>query len=72
MNNPLNEVMTVSEVMKRYDKSMTTIHHDIHGFNSRGKFVPPKFKEGEKRQAGKAWLLLKSAVERIYGKANEK
>lgn len=58
-----NDVMTTTEAAKRWGISPTTIKLYCLGTKSQ----PPKFRKEEFRKSGKAWLVTKAGMERLYG-----
>jgi len=59
MTNPLSEVLTFSEACEMWGLDSSTLRHAIRD----NRFYP-----GEYRKSGKFWIILKSAMERVYGK----
>lgn len=57
-----DEWMSATEAADRWKIDSSTIRHSIR----RG-----RFKEGECRKSGDMWLIRKSAMERLYGKAED-
>lgn len=58
--NVLEEVMTLKEAAGRYGKADVTLRINIQ----KGKFV----ENIDCRKSGGTWIILKSALEREYGK----
>ena len=59
-NNPLNEVYTMQEIAQLYNLSEGTLRYNIR---------TNKFQENKDfRRSGRIILILKSAMEREYGK----
>jgi hypothetical protein len=58
--NILDEVLTIAEASKMYDKDTSTLRRNF----DRG----ASFKHGvDVRKAGRVWLVTKAAMEREYG-----
>lgn len=60
MKDILNEVLTLKEVSQIYNKSDKTLRANIKN----GKFI----ENVDCRKSGGTWIILKSALEREYGK----
>lgn len=60
--NPLHEVLTLGEATQIWNLADSTLRWAIR----RG-----RFKEDECRKAGQEWLILKSAMIRLYGEPKE-
>lgn len=60
----LNDVMTTGEAAELWGKNPTTIKHLCTGIAGK---TPPKLFPNECRKSGKAWLITKEAMIRIYG-----
>lgn len=60
----LNDVMTTGEAAELWGKNPTTIKHLCTGITGK---LAPKLTAEECRKSGKAWLVTKAAMERIYG-----
>lgn len=58
----LNDVMTVKEAAEEWGKDVSTVRYAC----SQGKFT-----EKEARKSGGTWLIVKSGMERLYGKLLE-
>lgn len=61
--NVLNEVMTVSEAARRWDKDVRTIRQACTYYKGN----PPRFTSDEVRQSGRTWLITMAGMERVYG-----
>ena len=61
--NVLNEVMTVSEAARRWDKDVRTIRQACTYYKGN----PPRFRSDEVRQSGRTWLITMAGMERVYG-----
>ena len=62
--NELNEVMTVAEAAKLWGKSVVTVRQACTGY----KKADPRFTQEEARQSGATWLIIKTGMERVFGK----
>lgn len=62
------DVMTTGEAAELWGKNPTTIKHLCTGIAGK---IPPKFTSEECRKSGKAWLVTRQAMERLYGKIEE-
>lgn len=60
--NPLTQVLTISEASTLWNLDSSTLRWAI----KRGRFKP-----GEVRKAGREWLILVTAMERVYGTLKE-
>jgi hypothetical protein len=60
--NPLTEVVTTSEASQKWGLASSTLRCSI-------KFG--RFKPDEIRKAGREWLILRSAIVRLYGEMKE-
>lgn len=58
----LDEVMTIAEASERYGVPATTIKSACSG----QKGNPPSFTKYECRKSGKAWLVTKAGMDRLY------
>lgn len=63
----IDDVMTTTEAAKRWGVAIVTIKKACVG----QKGLPSRFKEGEFRKSGHAWLVTKAGMERLYGKEKE-
>ena len=61
--NVLDEVMTVSEAARRWDKDVRTIRQACTYYKGN----PPRFASDEVRQSGRTWLITMEGMERVYG-----
>ena len=61
--NVLDEVMTVSEAARRWDKDVRTIRQACTYYKGN----PPRFTSDEVRQSGRTWLITMEGMERVYG-----
>ncbi|MDD6381757.1 MAG: helix-turn-helix domain-containing protein [Selenomonadaceae bacterium] len=61
--NVLDEVMTVSEAARRWDKDVRTIRQACTYYKGN----PPRFASDEVRQSGRTWLITLEGMERVYG-----
>ena len=62
--NPLNEVLTLNEAKSLWGLGTSTLRRLIYDVE-RGKST--RLKPDEYRKAGREWLILKSAMIRLYG-----
>lgn len=60
----IDDVLTASEAAELYNLNDATLRKACAG----QKGLPPIFTSEECRKSGRTWLILKSAMERIYGK----
>lgn len=60
----LNDVLTTAEAAQLYGLNDATLRMACGG----QKGLPPIFTTEECRKSGRTWLILKSAMERVYGK----
>lgn len=63
----IDDVMTTTEAAERWGVAIVTIKKACVG----QKGLPPRFKEGEFRKSGHAWLVTKAGMERLYGREKE-
>lgn len=68
MSNPLNEVLTLNEATHLWGLGTSTLRRLIYDVEH-GKSA--RLKPGEYRKAGREWLILKSAMIRLYGEPKE-
>ena len=61
--NVLDEVMTVSEAARRWDKDVRTVRQACTYYKGN----PPRFASDEVRQSGRTWLITMEGMERVYG-----
>lgn len=61
--NVLDEVMTVSEAARRWDKDVRTIRQACTYYKGN----PPRFTSDEVRQSGRTWLITMAGMGRVYG-----
>lgn len=59
----IDEVMTTAEAATRWGLSIETVKKACLG----QKGYPPRFMEGEFRKSGKAWLVTREGMTRLYG-----
>lgn len=59
----IEDVMTTGEAAERWDLSVETVKKACQG----QKGNPPRFQEGEYRKSGRAWLVTRQGMERLYG-----
>ena len=60
----LKEVLTASEAASLYGLNESTLRRACTG----QKGYPPLFSDQECRKAGRVWLIMRQALERVYGK----
>lgn len=60
----IDDVMTAPEAAERWGLSKDTVKVACLG----QKGYPPRFKKGEFRKSGRAWLVTRQGMERLYGK----
>lgn len=63
----IDDVMTTTEAAERWGVAIVTIKKACVG----QKGLPPRFKEGEFRKSGHAWLVTRKGMERLYGPESE-
>lgn len=63
----IDEVMTTAEAAARWGLSIETVKKACLG----QKGYPPRFMEGEFRKSGKAWLVTREGMTRLYGSEKE-
>lgn len=59
----IDKVMTPIEAAERWNMSRYTIAQACSGY----KKAPPRFKEGEFRKSGNAWLITYKGMVRLFG-----
>lgn len=59
----INEVMTLSEASQRWEVPQITLKNACAG----QKGYPPRFTPDECRKSGKAWLVTREGMTRLYG-----